>query len=184
MTHTAVRPVRTRGETGVTTVQTLPDDRPGTFEEQFPGLLALAYRVAFRILGSREEAHDIAAETLARAYARWGRVDDGAPAWVATVSGRAAIDVVRRRGTARRHLHELVVDEQRTDQTELRLDLQAALLALPRRQREVVVLRFLADRSERETADALGLAPGTVKSHASRGLAALRAGMAHDTEER
>ena len=55
-----------------------------------------------------------------------------------------------------------------------RLDLQRALAKLPRRQREVVVLRYLADRPEAEVAALLGCSPGTVKQHASRGLAALR----------
>jgi DNA-directed RNA polymerase specialized sigma24 family protein len=55
------------------------------------------------------------------------------------------------------------------------VDLHRALEALPRRQREVVVLRYFGDLSEKEIASELGLAPGSVKSHASRGLAALRA---------
>ena len=146
-----------------------------SFDQRFPELLALAYRVAYRVLGDRDEAADIAAETLARAYARWGRVEDGAPAWVSTVAGRAAVDVVRRRITARRYLRRSRPAHASSDDSpELRLDLQRALLALPVRQREVVVLRHLADRSEAETARALGLSPGTVKSHSSRGLAALR----------
>ena len=55
-----------------------------------------------------------------------------------------------------------------------RVDLQRALLRLPKRQREVVVLRFLADLPEAEVAESLGCSTGTVKSHASRGLVALR----------
>ena len=164
----------------------LPERRPGTdgFEQQFPALLALAYRVAYRVLGDRDEANDIAGEALARAYARWGSVADHAQAWVATVAGRAAIDVVRRRSTARRFLRAAGPERTHEEQPELRLDLQRALLALPVRQREVVVLRHLADRSEQDTATALGLSPGTVKSHASRGLAALRAGLGQSLETR
>jgi RNA polymerase sigma factor (sigma-70 family) len=55
-----------------------------------------------------------------------------------------------------------------------RLDLQRALLGLPRRQRDVVVLRYLLDQSEDTVAGALGVSVGTVKTHAFRGLAALR----------
>ena len=159
--------------------------RPPTqdsFDSRFPDLLALAYRVAYRILGDRDEASDIAAETLARAYARWGSVEDGAAPWVATVAGRAAVDVVRRRTTARRFLQRSRLEPAREEQPELRLDLQRALLSLPVRQREVVVLRHLADRSEAETARALGLSPGTVKSHSSRGLAALRTALTTSQE--
>ena len=54
------------------------------------------------------------------------------------------------------------------------LDLQHALAALPKRQRDVVALRYLSDFSEAQTAAVLGLAPGTVKTHAARGLRALR----------
>ncbi|HET6951079.1 MAG TPA: SigE family RNA polymerase sigma factor [Acidimicrobiales bacterium] len=49
----------------------------------------------------------------------------------------------------------------------------AALAALPRRQRECVVLRYWLDLPEREIAEALGIAGGSVKSHLHRGLAAL-----------
>ena len=165
-----------------------PDRPEDSFTEQFPQLLALAYRVAYRILGDRDDAHDIAAETLARACARASRVEDGAEPWVVIVAGRAAIDAVRRSSTARRHLQQSVPrdgrQQTRDDAAELRLDLQKALLALPTRQCEVVVLRHLADRSEQETARALGLSVGTVTSHSSRGLAALRAALTPSTETR
>ena len=49
-----------------------------------------------------------------------------------------------------------------------------ALRALPQRQREVLVLRYYADLSEAQIADAMGISTGAVKSHASRGMAALR----------
>jgi RNA polymerase sigma factor (sigma-70 family) len=50
----------------------------------------------------------------------------------------------------------------------------AALRGLPRRQREVLVLRYYSDLSESQIADALQISNGAVKSHASRGIAALR----------
>jgi RNA polymerase sigma-70 factor (sigma-E family) len=49
----------------------------------------------------------------------------------------------------------------------------AALRLLPARQREVLALRFYLEQSEVEIADALGISPGSVKTHAHRGLAAL-----------
>ena len=55
-----------------------------------------------------------------------------------------------------------------------RLTLLASLRRLPTQQRAVVVLRYWDDLSVDDTARALGLSQGTVKSHASRGLAALR----------
>jgi RNA polymerase sigma-70 factor (sigma-E family) len=53
----------------------------------------------------------------------------------------------------------------------------AALRGLPHRQREVLVLRYYADLSEAQIAEAMGISPGAVKSHASRGIAALRESM-------
>jgi RNA polymerase sigma factor (sigma-70 family) len=54
------------------------------------------------------------------------------------------------------------------------LDVRRFLASLPARQRAVVVLRYFDDRTEAEIAELLGCAPGTVKSHSSRALAALR----------
>ncbi len=62
------------------------------------------------------------------------------------------------------------VDEHFTE----RVDLAQALRRLPTRQRQVVVLRYLADWSEADVAAELGTSLGTVKRHASRGLAAMR----------
>jgi RNA polymerase sigma factor (sigma-70 family) len=60
----------------------------------------------------------------------------------------------------------------------VRLHEDAALLEavhrLPPRQREVLVLRYYADLSERQIADALDISPGSVKAHASRALTTLR----------
>ena len=53
-------------------------------------------------------------------------------------------------------------------------DLIRALHLLPRRQREVLVLRYYVDLSEAQIADAIGISRGAVKSHASRGMASLR----------
>jgi RNA polymerase sigma factor (sigma-70 family) len=55
-----------------------------------------------------------------------------------------------------------------------RIDLYAALEKLPKRQRESVVLRYLGDLSEAQTADLMGCSVGSVKTHSSRGLAALK----------
>jgi RNA polymerase sigma-70 factor (sigma-E family) len=55
-----------------------------------------------------------------------------------------------------------------------RQHVMTALRALPQRQREVLVLRYYSDLSEAQIAEALGISPGAVKSHASRGVAALR----------
>lgn len=139
-------------------------------DEEYPRLYALAYRVAYRFLGCRTEAEDVAAEACARAYASWKRVSGYPEAWVAKVASNLSIDVLRRRGRDR----DLTEDATPDPRLEERLDLQRALRSLPRRQREVVTLRYLADLPEEAVATALGCSVGTVKTHASRGLAALR----------
>ena len=144
------------------------------FDAAFDDLFRLAYRAAFRLLGQRAAAEDVAGEALMRAYSRWGSVGDHAAPWVVTVATNLALDVGRRR-TREAPRVQLVDQGQVADpQVELRVDLRRALGSLPRRQREVVALRYLGDFSERATAEALGIDVGTVKSHASRGLAALR----------
>jgi RNA polymerase sigma factor (sigma-70 family) len=56
-----------------------------------------------------------------------------------------------------------------------------ALRSLPQRQREVIVLRYYADLSEAQIADAMGISTGAVKSHASRGMSALRERLEHSS---
>ena len=148
-------------------------DLVNDFETAFESMRRCAYRAAYRLLGERATAEDVAAEALARAFARWSSVSDHAEPWVITVATNLALDVGRRRATANDR-QALLVDKAPDDQVERRLDLQAALRALPRRQREVVVLRFLGDLSEQATAEALALDVGTVKSHTARGLSRLR----------
>ena len=69
------------------------------------------------------------------------------------------------------------------DTTTLRLALAEALRKLPRRQREAVALRFLSDLSEADTAEALGISAGSVKTHVHRGLATLRDELGDDRLE-
>lgn len=142
------------------------------FEQAFPDLYRLAYRVSFRVLGDRGDAEDTAQETLARTHVRWARLAGRPEGWVVKVATNLAIDRHRRRSRESTHNAEplTLVDPFMTE----RIDLAEAIRRLPRRQREVVVLRYLADQSELEVADALGCSPGTVKVHASRGLASLR----------
>jgi RNA polymerase sigma-70 factor (sigma-E family) len=143
---------------------------PGRFDDAFPELYRRAYQVAFSMLGSRPEAEDLAQETLARAYLRWKKIEPYATPWVLRVSGNLAIDVLRRRKLTRR----VPVPENTPAVDGARIDLQRALATISRRQRSAVILRYFADMSEADVATALGCSVGTVKSHTSRGLAALR----------
>lgn len=146
-----------------------------TFEEVFPVLIRDAYRVAYRLLGDRSEAEDVAQEACARTYSKWASVRDHAEPWCVRVASNLALDVLRARTRAVRRNERLKPTETAIAPAVVeRLDLYAALAKLPRRQRETVVLRYLGDLSEAQTADLIGVSVGSVKTHASRGLAALK----------
>lgn len=170
-------------------------DRP-SFEERFTALAAISYRVGYRLVGDRAEAEDLAQEALARAYASWRKVAPYDEAWVARVTTNLAIGRWRKhrrlvvgadaasersRGTdhgrpGRRWPGDPPIRE--TDAVE-RIELMASLRSLPRRQREVVALRYLADLPEGAVSAALGCSRGAVKQHAHRGLATLRRRLGH-----
>jgi RNA polymerase sigma factor (sigma-70 family) len=141
------------------------------FDEEFESLYRLAYRVAYRLLGARESAEDTAQEALARAYVRWARVDGHAEAWVSRVTANLAIDRVRR---DKRRTSASPSADQFEARSAARLDLVRSLSSLPKRQREVLILRYVADLPEDAVAAQLACSKGTVKQHTSRGLAALR----------
>ena len=150
------------------------------FEEAFPGMFLVAYRVAYRVLGDVTRAEDAASEALARALVSWRRVGhmEHRNGWVARVAGNVAIDEIRR-ARRRREVPEAgaLLAADGTEETALRLALGAALAGLSTRQREVISLRYLADLDEFEVSRALGISVNSVKKHAARGKAALRAGL-------
>lgn len=145
---------------------------PLSFDEAFPVLFPRCCRLGRRLLGDGAAAEDVAAEALARAYARWGQLQDlpYVEAWVLRVTANLAVDQLRAR---RVDLVELR-PQQHDDEVALRVTLEAALSQLPRRQREVIVLRHLADLSEAQVVQLTGLSTGTVKTHLRRGTASLR----------
>ncbi len=147
---------------------------PDGFNEAFDPLFARAYRVARRILVDSASAEDVAAETMARAYAHWGKIgrQSWREGWVVRVASNLALDLVRRR--SRMVDAPMAEDSVEDDDVAVRLALAEALALLPRRQREVVVLRHLAGLSEAEVAEALRVSTGSVKTHLHRGVASLR----------
>ena len=142
------------------------------FEQAFDKMFTSAYRLAHRVLGEHAAAEDVAAEACARAYASWRRVGELSyrEAWVLRVAANLAIDLVRRKPRYANSSHRTDME----DVIALRITLAAALKKLPRRQREAVVLRHLGGLPEADVAELLGISSGSVKTHLSRGLAALR----------
>lgn len=109
-----------------------------------------------------------------------------APAYLRAAVVNRARSELRKRGVRRRHLRTITAPgaDPAADEPALAADeharVLAALATLPPRQREVLVLRFYEDLSEAEIAAALGISPGSVKTHAHRGLAALESRLAHE----
>jgi len=135
---------------------------------------AVLTAIAARLVGI-DEAADVVQEALLRSWRRWSTFDPAKGtlrAWLAAIT----VDRARRhrRGLARADLRTLTdlpdVPVRDTDHAQ-RLVIEAVIRSLPRRQREVVVVFYLADLSVEQTALALGMRPGSVKAH----LAAARA---------
>jgi RNA polymerase sigma factor (sigma-70 family) len=138
--------------------------------------------------GSYSAAEDAVQEALIRAWMRSERGEylGSLPAWVAAV----ALNLTRsgwRRTMAERRARRRSPGRSAwaAPPSEDHLDVARALEALPRRQREVAVLRYVLEMSTAEVAGALGIAEGTVKSSLARATAHLVEALAvHDTEVR
>jgi RNA polymerase sigma-70 factor (sigma-E family) len=129
--------------------------------------------LAAALCGSVQAGEDVVQEAYVRLFARPRRLHDpdAAEAYLRTV-----VLNLSRRHRGREELSllpDLADGADAVAGVQRRRDLVAALTRLPRRQREVVALRYLLDLTEQQTADALGISVGTVKSSTSRGLAAL-----------
>ncbi|WP_406035864.1 SigE family RNA polymerase sigma factor [Nocardioides sp. NBC_00163] len=132
-------------------------------------------RLAYALCGDWHRADDLVQTSLLKLYASWRRVESGSEeAYVRTILVRAHIDQTRRPWWKRERSGDLPERPGPADQVEERSELFAALQALPEMQRKVVVLRHWLQLSVAETARELRISEGTVKSHSSRGLAALR----------
>lgn len=140
-------------------------------------------RAAYLVCGDRQLAEDLLQDALVKLAARWRTVREEHPdAFVRRILYRDAVSSWRKRRrevvtpiTAYAACPTLVPDETAT--VDARVDLWRALDTLSPRQRAVLVLRFFDDRSVAETADALGVSEGTVKSTTHDALARMRAAL-------
>jgi RNA polymerase sigma-70 factor (ECF subfamily) len=153
---------------------------PDAFAELVRRHQGRLWAVALRTLGDREEAADALQEALISAFRAAGsyRGDAAVTTWLHRVVVNACLDRIRR-GKARPTvpLPETDVPSRRDEHavTETRLDVTAALAALPEHQRAALVLVDMHDMPVAEAARVLGVAEGTIKSRCARGRAALLA---------
>jgi RNA polymerase sigma-70 factor (sigma-E family) len=140
-------------------------------------------RLSVLLLGDVGRAEEVVQDSFVAVYQRMLRgggpdVLTDAPAYLRQAVVNRSRSALRHLKVVSRHPSEVPPDEPGADHDVLRgvrrravID---ALARLPRRQREVLALRYYLDLSEREIAETLGISAGAVKSHASRGSAALR----------
>jgi RNA polymerase sigma-70 factor, ECF subfamily len=136
-------------------------------------------RLAFRLLGDAHRMDDVLQEAYARAYRALPRFRGGASlsTWLYRIVYNACLDDLRRSGARK----EVSLEEwresgaERTDDLAERLDLEAALAALPIDLRAVVLLVDAEELSYDEAAEILGVPAGTVASRLNRARGALRA---------
>ena len=136
-------------------------------------------RLGYLLCGDGHGADDLVQQTITTLYVRWRRASaaDNLDAYVRQMLVRAFLDEKRRPWSRVRLTEAPPEPPARTDagaNAEDGIVLRAALRQVPRKQRAVLVLRFLCDLPVAEVAELLHCSEGTVKSQTSHGLAALR----------
>jgi RNA polymerase sigma-70 factor (sigma-E family) len=153
------------------------------FETFVAGSADELLRTGYLIVWNLPDAEDLVQETLLRVARRWPRVRrmQHPIAYARRILVNLALDGGKRRSRRREELNG-GPPEDRPDEASARdvadvaarSELNAALAALPPRQRAVLVLRYFLDLPEADVAAVLGCSLGTVKSTGSRGLARLQ----------
>jgi RNA polymerase sigma-70 factor (sigma-E family) len=147
---------------------------PDGFTEFVLARQAALLRTAYLLTGHAQDAEDLVQATLVKVVPQWRRLRDNPEAYVRRTMVNASVSRWRRRRW--REESTDVLPEQLADapdHDEL-LAVRSALAGLAPRQRAVLVLRYYEGLTEAEIAATLGIAAGTVKSHARDGLARLR----------
>lgn len=166
---------------------------PFTGDDSLESLYVAHYRDLVRLVSGLLDDNETCEEVVQDAFAsllRGGRPRAGREAaYLRSAVLNGARSQMRKRRVRRRHLASVADETEPTptgspeDAAVQHIEHQRvleAVRALPRRQCEVLLLRFQAELSEAEIADTLGISTGSVKTHASRGLAAVRARLDED----
>lgn len=141
-------------------------------------------RMATLLVRDRCTAEEIVQDAFLSIHGAWSKLRDPAKAvpYLRQCVVNKSRSVLRRRMVEERYLGRPLPDAPAAEHTAMaildRSALVAALRLLPARQREAIVLRYYGDLSEADTAKAMGISCGAVKSHTARGLAALRTTLA------
>ena len=170
------------------------------FEEEALELSDQVYRVARRLVSSREEAEDLVQETYARAFRSWRSFTPGTNlrAWLLRIVHNLAVDAGRKRQRTPQmepveesdyYLYQRMggtSTPEEADSVVERLSqggVVSALAALPQPYRDAVVLVDLADFSYQDAADILDVPIGTIMSRLHRGRRMLKTELAQTIQD-
>lgn len=133
--------------------------------------------LAFGLTGDWALAEDLAQEAFARTWRRLDRIrrPEAVPAYLRTAVINLARTSIGRRIRERDAWSAIRLRQVTAGPASTRTDVLRALARLPQRKRACVVLRYYLDLSEAETAEALGVSVGTVKSQTAKALTTMRA---------
>jgi RNA polymerase sigma-70 factor (sigma-E family) len=138
-------------------------------------------RLAGLLVRDPATAEEVVQDAFVAVHGAWRRLrdPDKALSYLRQSVVNRSRSVLRHRVVADKYLPDPPPEAPAAEQAALALlersAVVAALRGLPPRQREVLVLRYYADLSEADTAEAMGISRGAVKSHTARGISALRA---------
>jgi RNA polymerase sigma-70 factor (ECF subfamily) len=146
------------------------------FDEFYESHFDRVARALTLACGDRDLAHDAAQEAFARALRHWRkvRVMDRPDSWVYVVAMNQLRDHWRRAERRRGRVPEPEYLADNASAVATRISVRDAIATLPPRQREAVVLRYLADLPLADVADAMGCALGTVKATLHGAMATMR----------
>ena len=131
-------------------------------------------RTAYLLTGDAHLAEDLVQTALFKAAKSWHRIEGDPEPYVRRILYTQNISWWRQRKHVREQTLGAYDAPSRESDPDLRLTLEGALGRLTTRQRTVLVLRYFEDLTEVQTAAALGIGPGTVKSIGRQALARLR----------
>ncbi|HTK17631.1 MAG TPA: sigma-70 family RNA polymerase sigma factor [Acidimicrobiia bacterium] len=151
-----------------------PDNAGDAFDVLFRREFGPITRTAYLIVGDWEVAREIAQDAFVQVLRHWKKVQEveSPGGWVRRVAIRDAVRT-RRRDARGRRLLRTVASGFAEESEFVSGEVRHALLTLPRQQRAVIALHYLEDRTVAEIATLLGCSEGSVKTHLSRGRAAL-----------
>ncbi len=155
----------------------------GAFEALFHRYYKIVASIGYRYTGDIASAEDVAQETFLKVWTHLGdfqqRHSGGFRAWLARIARSSAIDAVRKRKPSLSLDETWLNDddpslESKVEERERAEDVQYAIMKLPERSREVLILREYGELSYAEIADVLGIPIGTVMSRLNYARKALK----------